>query len=63
MSVATKPSEFVPAWQAYDMRMMLRAFQREGLFTQPAAVARLESMLGRPLRRYRDFVQETVATW
>ncbi|MDR7270875.1 uncharacterized protein YbjT (DUF2867 family) [Pelomonas saccharophila] len=51
----------MPGWMAYDMRLMMARIQQHGM--QPAAggVQRLESLLGRPLRRYDAMVREQVA--
>ena len=50
-----------PSWMAYDMRMMAERFQSDGMRPQPGDLERLISMLGRPLRAYRDFVLEITA--
>jgi uncharacterized protein YbjT (DUF2867 family) len=52
-----------PSWMAYDMKVMADRFQRNGMLPAEGDVARLTSMLGRPLRRYRDFAAETAARW
>ena len=54
---------FAPGWMAHDMRMMVRGFQKHGMTAQSGAVTQLETMLGRPLRRYRDFAREAVEAW
>jgi uncharacterized protein YbjT (DUF2867 family) len=51
----------MPAWMAYDMRLMSERFQRDGLRPEGGDVARLTALLGRPLRSYRDFAVETAA--
>lgn len=48
----------MPAWMAYDMRLMAGRFQRDGMAPAPGDVARLTALLGRPLRTYRDFATE-----
>jgi uncharacterized protein YbjT (DUF2867 family) len=45
----------MPSWMAYDMRLMSERFQDVGMLAADGATARLEAMLGRPLRSYRDF--------
>lgn len=50
----------VPAWMAYDLRLMMSGIQQIGQLGAPGAAERLEALLGRPLRRYRDFVEERV---
>lgn len=47
-----------PAWAAYDMRLMADRFQSDGMKAEPGDVERLSTMLGRPLRSYRDFANE-----
>ncbi|MET0348799.1 MAG: NmrA family NAD(P)-binding protein [Rhizobacter sp.] len=53
-------ASFGPAWLAYDMRLMMAGIQQLGMHGEPGAVARLENMLGRPLRTYAEFVRETL---
>jgi uncharacterized protein YbjT (DUF2867 family) len=48
--------QFMPSWMAFDMRLMSERFPDEG------DVARLTTLLGRPLRSYRDFVAEITAS-
>ncbi len=52
---------FMPGWLAYDLRLMMAAIQTHGMQAAPGALERLESILGRPLRRYESFVGEVVA--
>lgn len=47
---------FMPHWMAYDMRLMSERFISDGMVPQSGDVERLTKLLGRPLRRYRDFV-------
>jgi uncharacterized protein YbjT (DUF2867 family) len=51
----------VPGWMAYDMRLMMARIQQHGMKSKDGASQRLESMLGRPLRRYADLVKELLA--
>lgn len=53
-------ASFSPAWLAYDMRLMMAGIQQIGMRGEAGAVAQLEGILGRPLRRYADFVREAV---
>jgi len=46
---------FMPAWMAYDMRLMAERFMSDGMVPEAGDVARLTALLGRPLRSYRDF--------
>ena len=48
--------QFMPAWMAYDMRLMAGRFISDGMVPEAGDVARLAAMLGRPLRTYRDYV-------
>lgn len=52
---------FMPAWMAFDMRLMSERFLTEGMLPESGDAARLTALLGRPLRSYRDFANEIVA--
>jgi len=54
---------FMPGWMAYDMRLMMRRFQVDGMLAAPGTDERLRALLGRPMRSYRDFATDTAATW
>ncbi|WP_421414198.1 SDR family oxidoreductase [Agrobacterium tumefaciens] len=54
--------QFMPAWMAYDMRMMGERFLTDGMVPDEGDVERLTTLLGRPLRSYRDFALETAAS-
>ena len=54
--------QFVPGWMAYDMRLMGERFLTDGMLPEGGDVERLTTLLGRPLRAYRDFALETVAS-
>jgi uncharacterized protein YbjT (DUF2867 family) len=54
-------ASFSPAWLAYDMRLMMARIQEIGMHGDAGAVDRLQRLLGRPLRRYDEFVREAVA--
>lgn len=47
----------MPGWMAYDMRLMMGRIQQQGMTSEAGTVARLEAMLGRPMRRYEDLVR------
>lgn len=53
--------QFMPAWMAYDMHLMGERFLTDGMLPEGGDVERLTTLLGRPLRSYRDFASETVA--
>jgi uncharacterized protein YbjT (DUF2867 family) len=54
--------QFTPSWMAFDMRLMSERFLTEGMLPEPGDAARLTALLGRPLRSYRDFASEIVAS-
>jgi uncharacterized protein YbjT (DUF2867 family) len=49
---------FMPAWMAYDMRLMSERFLSDGMIPGAGDVDRLTALLGRPLRTYRDYIAE-----
>jgi uncharacterized protein YbjT (DUF2867 family) len=53
--------QFMPGWMAYDMRLMSERFLSDGMLPASGDVARLNALLGRPLRSYRDFAGEVAA--
>jgi uncharacterized protein YbjT (DUF2867 family) len=53
---------FMPSWMAFDMRLMSERFLSEGMRPEAGDVARLTTLLGRPLRSYRDFATEIAAS-
>jgi len=54
--------QFMPSWMAFDMRLMSERFLTDGMLPEPGDAARLTALLGRPLRSYRDFASEIVAS-
>lgn len=52
---------FLPSWMAYDMRRMSERFLTDGMLPDHGDVERLTTLLGRPLRSYRDFAAEIAA--
>jgi uncharacterized protein YbjT (DUF2867 family) len=50
----------MPSWMAFDMRLMSERFLTEGMIPEAGDAERLTTLLGRPLRSYRDFVSEIV---
>lgn len=52
---------FMPGWMAYDMRLMAERFLSDGMVPEAGDVQRLTTLLGRPLRSYRDFASGVVA--
>ena len=53
--------QFMPAWMAYDMRMMGERFLTDGMLPEGGDVERLTALLCRPLRSYRNFALESTA--
>jgi uncharacterized protein YbjT (DUF2867 family) len=51
----------MPAWMAYDMRLMSERFLTDGMVPAAGDVARLTALLGRPLRTYREFAAAIAA--
>ncbi len=49
-----------PGWMAYDLRLMMARIQQLGQVGASGAAERLQTLLGRPLRTYADFVAERV---
>jgi len=50
-----------PSWLAYDMRLMMAGIQTFGMHGADGAADRVQAILGRPLRKYTDFVKEAIA--
>jgi uncharacterized protein YbjT (DUF2867 family) len=51
---------FMPAWMAYEMRLMAERYVSDGMLPQPGDRERLVQMLGRPLHGYRDFARTLI---
>ena len=49
---------FMPGWMAFDMRLMAERFVSDGMLPEVGDVDRLTTLLGRPLRSYRDYVAQ-----
>jgi len=48
---------------AYDMKVMADRFHTDGMLLTEGDVERIVAMLGRPLKRYRDFAAEMAERW
>lgn len=57
----TQMATMVPGWMAHDFRLMLRAFHTYGMLPGADTKEVIESLMGHPLRTYRDFVRELVS--
>ena len=55
--------QWLPAWLAYDFRIMYAAFQEKGLLASAEDIQRLTKMLGHAPRGYEEYVKETAAQW
>jgi uncharacterized protein YbjT (DUF2867 family) len=53
--------QFMPSWMALDMRLMAERFLSDGMVPEAGDVERLTTLLGRPLRTYRDFAAQITA--
>lgn len=54
--------QFMPPWMAFDMRLMGERFLTDGMLPEDGDVERLTTLLGRPLRSYRNFASEAAAS-
>lgn len=54
-------ASYGPGWLAYDMRLMMAGIQTYGMQAADGTVARLEAIIGHPLRTYEQFVREAFA--
>lgn len=52
---------FMPSWMALDMRLMAERFLSDGMVPEAGDVQRLTTLLGRPLRTYRDYAAQIAA--
>jgi hypothetical protein len=59
----TQMRERVPAWSAFDIRMMFQGYMERGFAAEPSDVQTLTALLGHPPRRYEDFARETASNW
>jgi uncharacterized protein YbjT (DUF2867 family) len=53
--------QFMPSWMALDMRLMAERFLTDGMVPEAGDVDRLTTLLGRPLRSYRDYAAQILA--
>ena len=54
--------KFMPSWMAFDMRLMSERFLTDGMIPEAGDVKRLTTLLGRPLRSYREFASGIAAS-
>lgn len=55
--------QHLPAWMVFDLKIMYRFFQQEGLRISARERDDFQALLGRSPRPFGDFVQELVASW
>jgi uncharacterized protein YbjT (DUF2867 family) len=53
----------MPAWHAFDLRLMVGRYQSDGAIATADDVARLTTLLGHTPRSYRDFAKNAAAQW
>ena len=55
--------EMLPAWMAYDFRLMYEVFQEQGLAATRGQLDETRTLLGGEPRSFRDFAEETAEAW
>lgn len=55
-------SSFSPSWMAYDMSLMMAGIQTFGMQAAAGTVEKLETMIGHPLRTYKNLVLESTTS-
>ncbi|PHN61840.1 SDR family oxidoreductase [Pseudomonas viridiflava] len=55
-------ASYIPAWLAYDLRLMMSGIQKFGMQAADGTVDRLQAIIGRPLRTYESFVREATGS-
>ncbi len=53
----------LPAWSAFDFRMMFQGYLERGFAAEAGDIETLTALLGHAPRRYEDFARETVTDW
>ena len=53
----------MPAWSAFDLRMMMQGYLERGFAAEADDLEALTSLIGHSPRRYEDFARETAAQW
>lgn len=55
--------DMLPAWMAWDFKVMYAAFQKDGLVADEEDLAQTRTILGQDPRPFEDFVRATVEQW
>ncbi len=58
-----KLRSFLPAWMAFDMRIMFQGYLERGFAAGKGDVESLTALLGHAPRSYEAFAKETAASW
>lgn len=53
----------MPAWSAFDIRMMFQGYLERGFVVEESDLQTLTALIGHPPRRYEDFARETAQRW
>jgi len=56
-------AQYMPAWLAFDLRLMYEHFIAHGLLAAEADVERQTRLLGHPPRSFESFAEETAQAW
>ena len=59
----TQMRERMPAWSAFDIRMMFQGYIERGFAASDAEIAEFAKLLGHPPRNYDAFATETARDW
>lgn len=55
--------KIVPAWMAFDLRMMFQGYLERGFVASDGDIRTLTQLLGHPPRGYEEFARETALVW
>jgi len=55
--------QYMPAWAAFDFRLMYEFFQREGLKATREDIERQTKITGKAPRAFEDYARETARAW
>ncbi len=59
----TQLRQQMPAWSAFDLRMMMQGYLERGFTAEAGDLETLTALIGHPPRRYEDFARETAVKW
>ncbi|WHZ23794.1 MAG: Oxidoreductase [Nitrospira sp.] len=55
--------KIIPAWMAFDLRMMFQGYLERGFVAGDEDIKAVTELLGHPPRGYEDFARETTLAW